>query len=121
MANIDVMYSSKSNEWATPQDFFDKLNAEFQFNLDPCATDENHKCNKYFTRETDGLSQNWGGTAYSAILHTAEKSAHGWKSVITKLKKKIQSWLCSYRQGRIRSIFTIISTTAQKYALSEGG
>ena len=61
MANIDVMYSSKSNEWATPQDFFDKLNAEFQFNLDPCATDENHKCNKYFTRETDGLSQNWGG------------------------------------------------------------
>jgi site-specific DNA-methyltransferase (adenine-specific) len=61
MANIDVMYSSKSNEWATPQDFFDKLNAEFQFNLDPCATDENHKCNKYFTRETDGLSQNWRG------------------------------------------------------------
>jgi site-specific DNA-methyltransferase (adenine-specific) len=61
MANIDVMYSSKSNEWATPQEFFDKLNAEFQFNLDPCATDENHKCNKYFTRETDGLSQNWGG------------------------------------------------------------
>jgi len=61
MANIDVMYSSKSNEWSTPQDFFDKLNAEFQFNLDPCATDENHKCSKYFTRETDGLSQNWGG------------------------------------------------------------
>ena len=61
LANIDVMYSSKSNEWATPQDFFDKLNAEFQFNLDPCATDENHKCNKYFTRETDGLSQKWGG------------------------------------------------------------
>ena len=61
-----------------------------------------------------------GGTAYSAILHTAERSAHGWKSVATKLKKKIQSWLCSYRQGRTRSIFTIISTTAQKYALSEG-
>ena len=61
MANIDVMYSSKSNEWATPQDFFDKLNAEFHFNLDPCATDENHKCDFYFTKETDGLKQDWGG------------------------------------------------------------
>ena len=61
MANIDVMYSSKSNEWATPQDFFNRLNAEFNFNLDPCATDENHKCEKYFTQEIDGLSQSWGG------------------------------------------------------------
>lgn len=74
--------------------------------------------------QLDGISKTirgGGGTAYSAILHTAERSVHGWKSVTTKLKKKIQSWLCSYRQGRTRSIFTIISTTAQKYALSEGG
>lgn len=59
--NIDVMYMSQSNEWATPQDFFDKLNEEFHFNLDPCATDANHKCEKYFTQETDGLTQSWGG------------------------------------------------------------
>lgn len=69
MANIDVMYSSKSNEWATPQDFFNRLNAEFNFNLDPCATDENHKCEKYFTREIDGLSQSWGGV--QCILQSA--------------------------------------------------
>lgn len=55
------MYSSKSDEWATPQSFFDEVNAEFQFDLDVCATDENHKCEKYFTMSDDGLSQNWGG------------------------------------------------------------
>lgn len=55
----DVMFSSKSNEWATPQKLFDELNEEFEFTLDPCATHENHKCNKYFTIEDDGLEQSW--------------------------------------------------------------
>ena len=56
-----VMFSRKSDEWFTPQSVFDELDAEFHFNLDPCATDENHKCEKYFTKEQDGLKQNWGG------------------------------------------------------------
>lgn len=59
--NTDLMFSSKSNEWATPQEFFDELDKEFGFTLDPCATDENHKCKKYYTIEDDGLKQDWGG------------------------------------------------------------
>lgn len=55
-----VMFSSASDEWATPQDFFDKLNEEFRFTLDPCANVENHKCDKYFTKEQNGLVQEWG-------------------------------------------------------------
>ncbi len=50
--------------WATPQDFFDNLNAEFDFDIDVCATPENAKCNKFFTEEQDGLSQSWGGTCW---------------------------------------------------------
>ena len=42
--NTDLMFSSKTDDWATPQDFFDKLNEEFNFTLDPCASLENHKC-----------------------------------------------------------------------------
>ena len=53
------MFSSASDEWATPQYFYDLLNEEFNFTLDPCATHENHKCSKYFTIENDGLKQNW--------------------------------------------------------------
>lgn len=55
------LLSSTTDEWATPQDLFDKLDACFHFTLDPCATDENHKAPKYFTRAQDGLKQDWGG------------------------------------------------------------
>ena len=56
-----LMFSSKSNEWETPQDFYDKLNHKFKFTLDPCATHENYKCDKYYTVEDDGLSKSWKG------------------------------------------------------------
>lgn len=51
------MFTSKTDMRATPQDFFDNLNKEFRFTLDPCATPENAKCEKYFTVEDDGLSK----------------------------------------------------------------
>ena len=57
--NTDVMFSSETDQWATPQYFFDELNAEFHFTLDPCADEFNHKCEKYFSKEQDGLSQSW--------------------------------------------------------------
>ena len=56
-----VHYSTKSNEWATPQWLFEKLNAKYRFTLDPCATNENAKCDKYYTINEDGLSQDWQG------------------------------------------------------------
>ena len=55
------VFSSTTDLWETPQDFFDKLNDEFHFNLDPCATHENAKCQKYFTKEDNGLSKDWQG------------------------------------------------------------
>ena len=59
--NTAAMFSSTTNEWETPQDFFDKLNEEFHFTLDPCATHENAKCKKYYTVKEDGLKQDWQG------------------------------------------------------------
>lgn len=59
--NSKGIFLSKSNEWETPWEFFNMLDAEFHFNLDPCATDENHKCDKYYTIADDGLSKNWCG------------------------------------------------------------
>jgi site-specific DNA-methyltransferase (adenine-specific) len=51
--NTDLMFSSKTDLRATPQAFFDKLDSEFHFTLDPCATRENAKCEKYFTEKED--------------------------------------------------------------------
>ena len=56
-----ALFTSNTEMWATPQDFFDKLNEEFHFDLDPCASPENYKCEKYFTEADNGLAQNWGG------------------------------------------------------------
>lgn len=61
-----ALLSSKNMCWCTPQDFFDKLNEEFHFILDPAATEKTAKCPLYYTPETDGLSQSWnrGGAVF---------------------------------------------------------
>jgi len=58
------LFTSTTDNWATPQDFFDKLDKEFHFDLDVCADDQNHKCEKYFTKEQNGLSQEWKGKVW---------------------------------------------------------
>ena len=59
-----VYASSESCEWSTPQDFFEKLNEQFNFNLDVCATRDNAKCARYFTSEENGLAQEWTGVCW---------------------------------------------------------
>ena len=55
------LFSSNTELWATPQAFYDQLNQEFGFTLDPCALPDNAKCAKFFTPEDDGLAQDWSG------------------------------------------------------------
>lgn len=62
--NTDVMFSSKTDDWETPQDLFDKLDQEFEFNLDVCATRDNRKCRNFYTKELDGLKQDWHGVCW---------------------------------------------------------
>ena len=60
MAIHECLYSSRSEEWPTPSEFFARLDAEFGFTLDPCATPNNAKCPLFFTRQQNGLRQDWG-------------------------------------------------------------
>ena len=62
--NTAVHFSSQTDLWATPQDFFDMLNAEFCFETDVCANEENAKCHIYFNAEQDGLKQSWEGVCW---------------------------------------------------------
>lgn len=61
---MDVHFSSKTDLWYTPEDFYQKYNSVYNFETDVCATDENAKCEKYFTEEIDGLSQKWEGVCW---------------------------------------------------------
>ena len=58
------MFSSKTEMWATPQMFFNKINQKFNFTLDVCAIAENAKCERFFTPEIDGLKQTWDGVCW---------------------------------------------------------
>ena len=55
------LFTSTTDNWATPQELFERLNTRYNFTLDPCASKYNHKCAEYYTREQDGLAQDWGG------------------------------------------------------------
>lgn len=59
--NNELMFSSKTDVWSTPIDFFNALDKLFNFRLDVCALPENAKCQIYFTPEVDGLKQDWTG------------------------------------------------------------
>jgi len=57
----ETMFSSKTPEWETPQDFFNKLDERWNFTLDPCCTKETAKCATFFTEEDNGLEMDWKG------------------------------------------------------------
>ena len=56
-----ALFSSNRMDWETPDDLFEKVNAEFRFTLDAASSHENAKCEKHYTKQEDGLSKNWGG------------------------------------------------------------
>ena len=58
-AGSSVHFSSATQEWATPQDYFDRCHVEWNFTLDPCCTHQNAKCSRHFTVAEDGLAQDW--------------------------------------------------------------
>ena len=62
--NTELMFSSKTDLWETPQELFDKYDAVYHFETDVCAFPENAKCKRFFTPEMDGLKQEWTGVCW---------------------------------------------------------
>lgn len=58
---MNVHFSSKTEEWSTPQDFFDAIQKEFNLEIDVCATYENKKLPRFWSKEGDALKKNWKG------------------------------------------------------------
>src|ERR1700760_770728 len=65
MSASKVHFSSETDEWETPPDFFEKVVEEFgSFDLDVCANESNAKAKRFYTKEQDGLSKNWTGKVW---------------------------------------------------------
>jgi phage N-6-adenine-methyltransferase len=58
------LFLSEHQAWETPNDIFDELNRVFNFTLDVCANENNHKLDNYYSIKEDGLSQDWEGSCY---------------------------------------------------------
>lgn len=85
-----ILFSSATDVWATPQDLFDELNREFNFNLDPCALPDNAKCEKYFTPAVNGLIQCWGGgIQFFVTRRMVDRFTTGLKNATRKVRNLI--------------------------------
>ena len=58
---MSVHFSSKTDEWETPQELFDRLDCIHQFEVDVCATEMNTKCGFWFDKQNDALLKDWSG------------------------------------------------------------
>lgn len=101
----NVHFSSKSVEWATPQDVFDGLNREFGFGTDVCATPENAKCSVFFTKEDDGLSRKWTGVCWRNPPYGREMPKWIQKAYESSLSL-VRPWFSSYRPGPTQRLGT---------------
>ena len=64
MADFKTRFSSKKQDFETPDNLFNLLNDEFHFTLDVCANSDNKKCKRYFSEQQNGLVQKWEGTCW---------------------------------------------------------
>ena len=60
----ELMFSSKTDMWSTPQDLFDRLNLVFRFDVDVCALQNNAKCRNYYNPDDNGLTKDWCGVCF---------------------------------------------------------
>lgn len=107
---IQAVVHENKDLWETPDHIFKPLNRMFQFNLDPCCTEDTAKCVRIFTPDTNGLIQSWAG--YNVFVNPPYSRGN------------IDLWVekCFKEAGGITNVVALlpVSTSAdwyQKYVL----
>ena len=84
-----AIMTSDKQDWETPQELFDNLNNEFDFELDAFASDKNAKCKHFFTEKDDALQQDW--TEYKSIFINPPYTSKVQDEVLKKINDTISS------------------------------
>ena len=118
-AQLRTQFSSQTDMWETPQDFFDKLNAEFHFTMDACAVEQNAKCKRFISPQEDGLKASWDGVVWCNPPYG--KTIEKWVQKAHASAQGGRSWSCSFPRGQTQDGFTTtsISRRAWRYASSK--
>lgn len=117
----EAMFTSKTNEWATPQAFFDELDKEFNFTLDPCATPQNAKCARYLQKKSTDFLKVGAVKLFFAIRRMGAICQNGLQRLTRKPYRGKRLLLCLSLHGRTLRIFTITYTKNTKCDLFAGG
>jgi len=76
------IFTSKTDEWGTPQDFFDELDKEFKFTLDPCGRHDRRLKEGLLTLDIrkgeDGLKHDWIGERVFVNPPYSQKNVESW-------------------------------------------
>lgn len=88
--------SGSTDDWGTPPAFFNLLNDEFHFTLDPCADVSNAKC-AYFDKADDGLAQDWGSNVCFVNFPYSQAKAWTAKCIDSALNGATVVVLCAAR------------------------
>lgn len=121
MAKLQGLYTSArtgnstKDEWRTPLWLYKALDREFgPFTLDPASTDENSLCDSYYTKEEDGLKQEWDGSVYVNPPYSQmrqwtqkgyEEALKGNTDVVVMLiaaRTDTRAWWDYVRKGQVR-------------------
>ena len=95
-----ALFTSNKEDWETPQDLFDKLDEEFDFQLDVCASHNNTKCSEYWTKESNALIKWW--------------SPHSWKWMNPPYGRQIGKWIKKASESR-KVVALLPARTDTKY------
>lgn len=110
------LFTSKSYEWTTPKWLFDELSEWFDFDCDVCASDDNHLCDAYFTKENSCLDNDWyrinfmnppyGKGMIKFIKKAYDETKNNLVSTIAVLPARTDTkWFHSYIYGKADVIF----------------
>lgn len=100
----EALLSTGKDDWETPQSFFNELNKEFNFTLDPCATHETAKCAKYYTAEEDGLKQDWEGETVFCNPPYSSRQQTKWVEKCYREAKKLNTVVVALLPARTDTI-----------------
>ena len=61
-----ILFSSKKQDYGTPLWLYDLMDEEYNFDLDVCANEQNHKCDRYYNEKDNALDPDirWNATSF---------------------------------------------------------
>lgn len=96
------LFTSQKDDWETPKDFFEKIDAHFDFEWDLAASNSNNKCSKFFTKENSALKEDWGGL-------------NGWLWCNPPYGKELRHWVRKASESCANVVMLIPARTDTSY------